>query len=84
VYALAWVCLAAALGSLVYGVSQPGLTFIWISIGASIITMLLLLAGVLRGKRERPPAKEEEAPSGPHTPPGQGTAAPAQPPDEPG
>ena len=47
-FALSWVFLAAAIGSLVFGLSQEGLMLIWISIGASVLAMLFMLAGVLR------------------------------------
>jgi outer membrane biosynthesis protein TonB len=66
-YALSWIFLAAAIGSLAYGLSQEGLTFIYVSIGASVVAMLFLLAGVLRRRPVRPATAG--APYGP--PPGE-------------
>ncbi|MGH2722805.1 MAG: hypothetical protein ACRDI0_00815 [Actinomycetota bacterium] len=51
---LSWIFLGAAIGTLVYGLTQPGLTFIYVSIGASVVAMLFLLAGVLRKKPVQP------------------------------
>lgn len=53
-YVASWIALAVAIGSLAYGLSQPQLTFIYVSIGASVVAMLLLLAGVLRKKPVEP------------------------------
>jgi hypothetical protein len=66
VIVLSWVLLAAAVGSLVYGLTREGLTFIYVSIGASVGAMLFLLGGILR-KRPVQPATAG-APYGP--PPG--------------
>jgi hypothetical protein len=66
VIAVSWVLLAAAVVSLVYGLTREGLTFIYVSIGASVGAMLFLLGGILR-KRPVQPATAG-APYGP--PPG--------------
>jgi hypothetical protein len=66
VIAVSWVLLAAAVVSLVYGLTREGLTFIYVSIGASVAAMLFLLGGILR-KRPVQPATAG-APYGP--PPG--------------
>jgi outer membrane biosynthesis protein TonB len=73
VYALSWVFLAAAVGALIYGLSQEGLTFIYVSIGASVLAMLLLLVGILRKRPVQPatagapygPSEEEARAMGP-------------------
>jgi len=53
-YALSWIFLAAAIAALAFGLTQQGLTFIYVSIGASVVAMLFLLAGVLRKRPLRP------------------------------
>lgn len=53
-YALSWIFLAAAIAALAFGLTQEGLTFIYVSIGASVVAMLFLLAGVLRKRPLRP------------------------------
>jgi hypothetical protein len=47
-YALSWLFLAVAVVSLLLGLTRVGLTMIYVSIGASVGAMLLLLAAVLR------------------------------------
>ena len=53
-YVLSWIFLGAAIGTLAYGLTQPGLTFIYVSIGASVVAMLFLLGGVLRKRPVQP------------------------------
>jgi hypothetical protein len=48
VLALSWVALAVAVVTLVLGLSREGLTLIYVSIGASIAAMGLVLAAVVR------------------------------------
>ncbi|HEV3474634.1 MAG TPA: hypothetical protein VG602_04645 [Actinomycetota bacterium] len=71
---LSWVLLAAAVGSLIYGLTREGLTFIYVSIAASVGAMLFLLGGILR-KRPVQPATAG-APYGP--PPGAAAARTAE------
>lgn len=52
--AFSWVLLAAAIASLIFGLTREGLTFIYVSIGASVGAMLFLLAGVLRKRPVQP------------------------------
>jgi hypothetical protein len=63
VFALSWLSLGIAVVSLLVGLSREGLTLVYISIGASVLAMLLLLAGVARGQSPRAPA--EAAPDEP-------------------
>jgi hypothetical protein len=61
VFALSWLALAVAVATLLLGLSRNGLTLIYVSIGASVGAMVLLLAGVIRrpaGKEARGPAPE--------------------------
>jgi hypothetical protein len=61
VFALSWLALAVAVVTLLLGLSRNGLTLIYVSIGASVAAMTLLLAGVIRrpsGKGARGPAPE--------------------------
>jgi hypothetical protein len=60
VYALSWLFMAIAAGSLLLGLSRAGLTLIYVSIGASLVAVAFLLAAVLR----RPPADAGEPPAG--------------------
>jgi hypothetical protein len=60
VYALAWLFMAIAVGSLLLGLSRAGLTLIYVSIGASVMAVAFLLAAVLR----RPPADTEGSQAG--------------------
>lgn len=60
-FALSWLSLGIAVVSLLLGLSREGLTLVYISIGASVLAMVLLLAGVVR--RQRAPA--EAAPDEP-------------------
>jgi hypothetical protein len=75
VIALSWVLLAAAIGSLIYGLTREGLTFIYVSIGASVGAMLFLLGSILR-KRPVQPATAG-APYGPPAGPEARRPAPA-------
>lgn len=52
VYALAWLFLVVAAGSLLLGLSRAGLTLIYVSIAASLLAMAFLLAAVLRRPSE--------------------------------
>jgi hypothetical protein len=54
VYGLSWIFLGVAIGTLAYGLTQPGLTFIYVSIGASVVALLFLGAGILRKKPVQP------------------------------
>lgn len=47
-YALSWLSLAVAVVSLLLGLTRVGLTFIYVSIAASVAAMLLLLVSVVR------------------------------------
>lgn len=54
-YALAWLFLILAVGSLVFGLSRAGLTLIYASIASSVLAMIFLLIAVIRrpaGPRE--------------------------------
>jgi hypothetical protein len=75
-YVASWIFLAAAIGALAYGLSQPGLTFIYVSIGASVVAMLFLLVGVLRKKPVQPATAG--APYGPTPEEAAREAAPAE------
>jgi hypothetical protein len=59
VFALSWLALVVAVVALLLGLSRNGLTLIYISIGASVAAMVLLLAGVIR----RPSGREAAGPS---------------------
>jgi hypothetical protein len=59
VYALSWLFMAIAVGSLLFGLSRAGLTLIYVSIGASVVAVAFLLAAVLR----RPPADTGDSPA---------------------
>ncbi|MGH2709671.1 MAG: hypothetical protein ACRDH9_00495 [Actinomycetota bacterium] len=77
---LAWLSLLAAVGMLVFGVfTEDGLMWVYVSIGASALAMILLFAGVVRRKPVQPATAG--APYGPPvgTPEarGRGTAAKA-------
>lgn len=52
--AVSWVLLSAAVVSLIYGLTREGLTFIYVSIGASVGAMLFLLGGILRKRPVQP------------------------------
>lgn len=84
---LSWVLLAAAVVSLVYGLTREGLTFIYVSIGASVGAMMFLLGGILRKRPVQPatagapygPPPGTEAAGGPApTAPSLAPAAPAR------
>jgi hypothetical protein len=60
VFALSWLALGIAVVSLLLGFSREGLTLVYISIGASVLAMVLLLAGVVRGKSAPAEAAPEE------------------------
>ena len=57
-YALAWVFLIVAVGSLLFGLSRAGLTLIYVSIASSILAMIFLLVAVIR----RPSGEPDQAP----------------------
>jgi hypothetical protein len=62
VYALSWLFLAVAVGSLLVGLSRAGLGLIFVSIGASVLAIAFLVAAVLRRSQaadDRPPGPEE-------------------------
>jgi hypothetical protein len=54
VYAASFALVVVALITLVVGVFQSGLTFIWISIGSSVLAAVFLAAGVLQKKPVQP------------------------------
>jgi hypothetical protein len=56
VLALSWIALAVAVVTLVMGLSREGLTLIYVSIGASVVAMALVLGAVVRrpGQGDRP------------------------------
>lgn len=66
--ALSWLALVVAVVSLLLGLSRNGLTLIYISIGASVAAMILLLAAVIRrhpgpggpGPATEPPADRSQ------------------------
>jgi hydrogenase/urease accessory protein HupE len=61
VYALSWLFLAVAVGSLLLGFGRAGLGLIYLSIAASVLAMGFLLAAVLRrpaGRGEEPRSSE--------------------------
>jgi len=58
VYALAWVFLIVAVGSLLFGLSRAGLTLIYVSIASSVLAMIFLLVAVIR----RPSGEAGRAP----------------------
>jgi len=88
VIAISWVFLAAAIATLIVGVFQD-LVWVWISIGASVLALIFLLAGILRRKPVQPatagapygPSPEEAAARG--RPAAAATAAPVAPPAAP-
>lgn len=47
-FAVSWLFLAAAVVTLLLGLSREGLLLIYLSIGSSVAAMVFLLAGVLR------------------------------------
>jgi hydrogenase/urease accessory protein HupE len=59
-YALSWLFLAVAVVSLLLGLTRSGLTFIYVSIAASVAAMLLLLVSVVRGSSSAGPPVEEQ------------------------
>jgi hypothetical protein len=65
VYALSWLFMAVAAGSLLFGLSRAGLTLIYVSIGASLLAVAFLLAAVLRRPPDpaEPPASASVTPS---------------------
>jgi hypothetical protein len=57
VFALSWLALVVAVVTLLLSLSRNGLTLIYMSIGASVAAMVLLLAGVIRRPSGRDSAR---------------------------
>jgi len=51
VYALAWVFLAVAAGSLLAALSRPGLGLLYVSIVASAVAVVFVVIAVVRRRR---------------------------------
>jgi hypothetical protein len=66
VFALSWLALAIAVVSLVLGFSRNGLALVYVSMGASLVAVVFLLAGVIR----RPSDRDAAGPPTPRSPAG--------------
>jgi hypothetical protein len=60
---LAWICLAAAVASLYFGLSEEGRTLLYLSMAASALTVILALVQLRRGSPAR--ARPRREPGGP-------------------
>jgi hypothetical protein len=77
VFLLAWIFLAAAVASLYAGLSDEGRSFLYLSMAASAVTVVLVVAQLRRGSPSRVggPSLGPGKPEGiPPSPPGDGTA----------
>ena len=75
---LAWLSLLAAVGMLLFGVfTDDGLMWVYVSIGASVLAMILLFAGVVRRKPVQPATAGAPYGPPPGTPEARGRAATA-------
>jgi hypothetical protein len=75
---LAWLSLLAAVGMLLFGVfTDDGLMWVYVSIGASALAMILLFAGVVRRKPVQPATAGAPYGPPPGTPEARGRAAAA-------
>jgi hypothetical protein len=77
VFLLAWIFLAAAVASLYAGLSDEGRSFLYLSMAASAVTVVLVVAQLRRGASSRVggPSLGPGEPEGvPPSPPGEGAA----------
>jgi hypothetical protein len=74
VFLLAWIFLAAAVASLYAGLSDEGRSFLYLSMAASAVTVVLVIAQLRRGSPSRMggPSPASGEPGGvPSSPPGE-------------
>ena len=64
-FLLAWICLAAAVASLYAGLSDEGRSFLYLSMAASTVTIVLVVAQLRRGSPARAgvPSSEQDEPA---------------------
>jgi hypothetical protein len=61
VFLLAWISLGAAIASLYFGLSEEGRAFLYMSMGASLLTVVLAVAHLFRARRARETASVRSA-----------------------